>query len=38
MNLKIAKCNNEDEKKRLLENLEKFEAALNGQMKAEVEG
>lgn len=38
MNLKIAKCNNEDEKKKLMANLEKFEAGLNTQMRAEVEG
>lgn len=38
MNLKIAKCNNEDEKRKLMANLEKFEAGLNTQMRAEVDG
>ena len=38
MNIKIARCNDEDEKKKLMANLEKFEAGLKSQMKAEVEG
>lgn len=38
MKLKISKCNDDDEKQRLLKNLENFEESLNQQMRAEVEG
>jgi len=37
MKLKISKCNDDEEKQRLLKNLETFEEGLNSQMRAEVE-